>query len=294
MRKILLAVGAFAFVTALVCPEKELGSTTDKTYCSNKTEKPILLSSPNPEKQKTETSPLLLEEVVKEMSNELNTHFMNISTKLDDYTNLFAEMMKRPPPATETQLKASPYSPLQPQLYFVLRRPSRGYGKPELLQTLELSAEYMHRYYGTALVVGDLSSARGGRLPPHKSHRRGLDADVGIYWHQEGWYENKYGRLKGKLEEQTLAINWDFIKVLQDAGDIDYVFWNRRYISAMKNYVLSNCGKAEWEQYGKVLHHEPGHTDHFHVRVLKGMTLEKDRDRFLAEEHVNHPSAASL
>lgn len=275
MKKILLTLASVAFAGTLLCSERELSSTTDKTHSSNKAEKPAitLLSFPNSEKLETETSSTFLEEVVGGMSEKMSIHITNVSSKLGDYTNLFAEMMN--PPAAETQLKASPYSPLQPQLYFVLRRPSNSYGKPELLQTLELSAEYMQHYYGTALLVSDLSSARGGRLRPHRSHRKGLDADVGMYWYKEGWYGNTYGKLKKGLDEQILAVNWDFIKVLQDAGDIEYIIWNRGYVKRMEKYVLSHHGKEEWKQYGKVLHSWPAHKDHFHVRVKEDVPDEK-------------------
>ncbi len=278
MKKILLTLASMAFAGAFLCPERELSSTTENIYCSRKAEKPAitLLSSPNPETRKTETSPAFLEEVIGGMSEKMSTHITNVSSKLEDYTNFFAEMMKRPPPpATETQLKLSPYSLLQPQLYLVLRRSSNSYGKPKLLHTLELSAEYMQHYYGTALLVSDLSSACGGRLRPHRSHRKGLDADVGIYWYKDGWYGNTYRKLNGKLEEQTLAVNWDFIKVLQDAGDIQYIIWNRGYVKRMENYVLAHRGKEEWKQYGEVLHPWSAHKDHFHIRVKEDAPDEK-------------------
>ncbi len=157
---------------------------------------------------------------------------------------------------------------LQSETYLQSHRPTRNYGCRELIERLNSAAESLYTKYGTILQVYDLSRENGGYIPPHKSHRQGLDADIGIYRYKdkEKRFENSYGRLK-TLDQKTLQINWDLIKAIQRDKDIDYIFWNQRYIWAMRQFVRERYGADEWKEYGKVLYHEPGHTDHFHVRV---------------------------
>jgi penicillin-insensitive murein endopeptidase len=54
------------------------------------------------------------------------------------------------------------------------------YGTYELVHAVTLAAERVGTAYpGARLTVGDLSRRSGGRLRPHRSHRRGLDVDLG-------------------------------------------------------------------------------------------------------------------
>lgn len=159
---------------------------------------------------------------------------------------------------------------LQSETYLQSHRPTRNYGCRELIERLNVAAESIYTQYGTILQVYDLSRENGGFIPPHKSHRGGLDADIGIYRYKdkEGKFENSYGQLK-TLDQKTLQINWDFIKALQKDRDIDYLFWSQRYILALRQFVQEKYGADEWKEYGKVLYHESGHADHFHIRVNK-------------------------
>lgn len=56
------------------------------------------------------------------------------------------------------------------------------YGTTELVQLLErAAARVTARVPGARLSVGELSSARGGRLDGHRSHQNGRDVDVAFY-----------------------------------------------------------------------------------------------------------------
>lgn len=56
------------------------------------------------------------------------------------------------------------------------------FGTFEVVTALrETAAAVARAFPGSRLTVGDLSRRRGGRIRPHRSHRRGLDADVGFF-----------------------------------------------------------------------------------------------------------------
>jgi len=153
------------------------------------------------------------------------------------------------------------------------------YAQPELVDMLVSAAGEMFETYqidgvGPRLQVNDASRKYGGRLSPHVSHRRGIDADIGMYRFEEGRYTNRIGPIK-QWNQETLEANWNFLKSLQHNYSIQYVFWNGRYINKMKNYVLSHYGEAEWNEYGKVFHTEDHHTSHFHIRIVNPSIIKR-------------------
>jgi penicillin-insensitive murein endopeptidase len=64
----------------------------------------------------------------------------------------------------------------------VRNRRANVFGIDELVGALQrAAARVAEQHSGPRLLVGDLSSERGGRLSPHRSHRSGRDADVSFY-----------------------------------------------------------------------------------------------------------------
>ncbi|MBX3276229.1 MAG: penicillin-insensitive murein endopeptidase [Sandaracinaceae bacterium] len=74
--------------------------------------------------------------------------------------------------------------PLEPTPHLFVRQ-SRGaaqFGTAELVGLIQRAAAAVAQAHpGPRLVAGDLSRARGGRAPPHRSHQSGRDADLGLY-----------------------------------------------------------------------------------------------------------------
>src|SRR5690606_36397738 len=73
---------------------------------------------------------------------------------------------------------------LRPRPYLKIKSGSRGenYGHPALVLMLKRSARDIARAVpGSVMLVGDLSSKRGGPLAGHHSHQSGHDADVVFY-----------------------------------------------------------------------------------------------------------------
>ncbi|HIH13347.1 TPA: penicillin-insensitive murein endopeptidase [Candidatus Woesearchaeota archaeon] len=143
------------------------------------------------------------------------------------------------------------------------------YGTWELLSTIAHAAYETYLEYGLQTEVHDLSKERGGRFPPHRSHQNGLDADISLFHYDPATKTNStaYRPIGRNDNPQTWEVNWHFIKTLQEQGTVRAIFLDREYIGKLRKYVLKQFGEQEWNHYGTVLHHEPGHNTHFHVRI---------------------------
>lgn len=71
---------------------------------------------------------------------------------------------------------------LTPTPHLVAQAGSNQWGTAELVGLIQRAAARLQEVEpGPRLLVGALSSRRGGRLPPHSSHQNGRDADLGIF-----------------------------------------------------------------------------------------------------------------
>ena len=162
-------------------------------------------------------------------------------------------------------------------LRFSLQRPHRGWGKPLLVETLRTAALQVQASspHGTHLVVGDLSKEGGGCLPPHRSHRGGLDADIGYYMrggHQRGWL--------GLATQETLDADrtWQFLRGLLASGRLQYAFIDHGlqvmlYEAALRAGETPDGLTAVFQYprpieqaHSTIIRHLRGHADHMHVR----------------------------
>jgi hypothetical protein len=132
-------------------------------------------------------------------------------------------------------------------------------------------------------VVGDISLYNGGYFPPHKSHRDGLDIDIGIYQKNNRPIKNFS---KARPEEVDYEKTWDFIWALLETGQVeiiyvDYSHQANLYEAAKKEGMDEETMKALF-QYpdGRgvrkgVIRHWSGHRGHLHVR-FKGVPKDKE------------------
>lgn len=164
---------------------------------------------------------------------------------------------------------------------FRLRRPQNAWGKPLMVEALQAASTAVQASFplGATVMIGDLSKNGGGCLPPHKSHRGGLDVDVGYY-------------LRGGVEPKTLADatgetldadrSWQFLKALLASGRVQYAFVHYKLQPALYDAAL-RAGETPESlhkliQYPrppeKVLEtpirHLDGHDDHVHLRLTCG------------------------
>lgn len=158
-----------------------------------------------------------------------------------------------------------------------LQRPQRGWGRPVTVQAIRSAAQAVQRSWPESnhLIVGDLSQRGGGCLPPHKSHRGGLDADIGYFQR-----DNK------RRDWMTLASptsidakrTWLFLKALLASGRVRYAFID--YGLQVPLYEAARLAGEATETLSRVFQyprprsanraaifrHLRGHADHMHVR----------------------------
>ena len=136
------------------------------------------------------------------------------------------------------------------------RKINAGYSSPEVK--------------GVQLLVGDISSPRGGCLAGrsglrgHASHTSGQDVDLGFIMA----YENKDSpdyfvkHFDGKP-------NWWFMKQLfqNPYACVKVVFLDRTHI---RKLAQAARGDEDWLKYGRFIRHVKGHNNHFHIRIGDG------------------------
>ena len=163
--------------------------------------------------------------------------------------------------------------------HFAIQRPLRGWGKPLLVEVLRVAIHAAQRQnpLGTHLILGDLSKEGGGCLPPHKSHRGGVDADVGLY--MRGAHQRKW--LAGATPETLDADRtWLLLRAFLSTGKLQFAFIDYSLQQPLYEAGL-RAGEPEehlkaWFQWPRpieqahdtVIRHLAGHDNHMHVRFI--------------------------
>lgn len=185
---------------------------------------------------------------------------------------------RQPRPCPDWVLRDGVQLPELPELYHRMR-PARAWGTPELVNLLVDTAAQVafERPNADRIVIGDLSTRHGGTLPGHRSHKRGIDADLGLFFYNGR--QHKYGFLEPVTDAFDLETNWIVIRTLLESGLVDRIFLDQRYLRPLRKHAVE-IGDLTLEEARKIIvvdskerwrtgtvHHVPGHRDHLHVRV---------------------------
>ena len=161
----------------------------------------------------------------------------------------------------------------------------KAWGTPEMVQAVVTSAEEMAWLMPAAdpLIIGDISTQPGGYLHGHKSHRAGVDADIGIY--TTGGHQPQGGGFEYVTPETIdYATNWLFWRSLLETGLVDRILLEQKLIDAMREHLIAS-GELSFQEADEIFpprgtprmwsmtgifQHAPGHANHIHLRVLCG------------------------
>ena len=161
-------------------------------------------------------------------------------------------------------------------------RPHRAYGTPEMIDVLQTAAEEMAWLLPDAepLMVGDISAPKSGKLSGHRSHRGGLDADLGLYWKDGSMVLG--GSSAAMARRIDPEANWYLIRSMLDTGEVERILLDQRIVNTLRRWTVDH-GHLTAEQADRifwrksddptpwtldgVVHHYPGHESHMHVRV---------------------------
>jgi hypothetical protein len=158
-----------------------------------------------------------------------------------------------------------------------VRRPQRAYGEPHVVDCLRRAVAEVRALYPDlpTLAIGDLSSAHGGELPGHVSHRTGLDVDVGFYFHHTTTgFENADADLDLPA---TWALLVAFARTAGDKHGVQIIFLDYAVQKRLYDYARAHgtpdreLGRLFQYPNGRndltgLVRHWPNHANHMHVR----------------------------
>ena len=168
---------------------------------------------------------------------------------------------------------------------WTLITPGASWGTEETVNYLRRAIERVHQSHpgGHKLQIGHLSSRRGGRLHPHKSHQSGRDVDISYFYRsgsRELWFK------RANVETLDVVRSWAFVRALVTETDVEYIFINGSVQRLLKEHALSIGEDPEWldsifeyQSRGRwpIVRHAPGHDTHIHVRFYSPLAQELGR-----------------
>ncbi len=158
------------------------------------------------------------------------------------------------------------------------------YGHPSLVLMLQRSAkEVAQSGHGAKMLVGDLSSERGGPLAGHVSHQSGRDADIGFYVLDERGRSvllDHFVTFRGdgtSVEQPKLRFddyrNWLLVQswVNDERAGLTHIFVSWPLRSRLLAFAAKTPQFQKYVEQAAILLKQPedagAHDDHFHVRV---------------------------
>ncbi len=164
------------------------------------------------------------------------------------------------------------------------------WGNPRLVSTLVSAAAEVNAALpgGAPLYVGDISARHGGKIPGHRSHRTGRDADLLFYVttpegapiHSPGFVSlgtDGLGRVTIGEEERYVRLDvertWLLVKALVSSQTIgvQWLFVSRGVEALLVDYARARGEDLELVWHAETVLLQPGdsspHDDHFHLRI---------------------------
>lgn len=147
------------------------------------------------------------------------------------------------------------------------------YGTDEMAHTLLLIGQWAKEFGRQPVWVGDISKKNGGQLAHHKTHQRGLDADIAylVYRHKptghraqklHDRFTEQFG-MHGQLEENfDLESNYNLMARLMSEPTTFKIFVGCAIYDALESYDQKKSNSIM-----KNIYAEKGHEDHFHIRL---------------------------
>jgi len=171
--------------------------------------------------------------------------------------------------------------PHEPELMHLFD-PRRSWGSPTMVDTLVAAAGRVAARHPDAdpLFVGDLSTSRGGALPPHRWHHDGRSADIGLFAFDG--QQPPAGFVRVWPSQLDVPRTWTLIEALLDTGNVEHILLDQGLIQRLKAYVQEEGlmppdqlaatfppknTRDMWRMRG-IVRHAPRHGDHMHLRVV--------------------------
>jgi hypothetical protein len=124
--------------------------------------------------------------------------------------------------------------------YYIYASRDKQWGTPATVQSVRTLAANLKKA-GIEIGIGNMSYANGGKMEPHKSHRRGIDVDIRPL-RTDGTRQPVVITDAAYSRDSTRKV----VEELHKDANLEYIFFNDKNIE----------GVREW----------PGHNNHLHVR----------------------------
>jgi hypothetical protein len=157
---------------------------------------------------------------------------------------------------------------------WVITAPQHRWGTQETVDALAHCIKKVHRAFPQSppVMLGSISAQKGGKIPPHNTHRTGRDADV-YFFRKPGanWIK------AAKRDDIDLPRTWALLRCFITDTDLDHVLIDRHVQPWLKEYALKSKEPAAWVQSlfsattahaSTAVRHAPGHEAHMHVRFV--------------------------
>lgn len=162
------------------------------------------------------------------------------------------------------------------------------WGNPRLIQAVTRAAASVSERlpHGAPLLVGDISSRHGGKIPGHRSHRNGRDIDLLYYVttpsgapiRSPGFValeSDGLGRIPETDDYIRLDVerNWLLIRELVSAPElgVQWLFMSRDVEALIIDYAIARDDDPELVWYAETVMLQPAdstpHADHIHMRI---------------------------
>ncbi len=169
--------------------------------------------------------------------------------------------------------------------YRRFRKDSIRYGHPRLVAAIERAAKAVAQARpGPDLIVADLSAEHGGKIPRHRSHRTGRDADLLLFVKTaDGRPVTSPGFLRfgpdglaehdGEFLQLDVERNWLLVKELasDDEALVQWLFVARWVEALLTEHAMALGEDDEVIRRANKLLRQPGdsaaHDDHIHMRI---------------------------
>jgi murein endopeptidase len=142
--------------------------------------------------------------------------------------------------------------------------------------------------------IGEFSSRKGGKAPPHSSHRSGRDVDVAYVLVVPETRRHKF--TPTNFLNVDAEKTWGLVRAIVGTGSVDKIFVDKSIQRAMLPFAVQDLTMEELPQYFSVmadgaraqskakLVHWGGHDDHMHVRFSCSPADEQCSDNPVARK----------
>jgi murein endopeptidase len=156
-------------------------------------------------------------------------------------------------------------------------RPDLAYGTQETVDALALVLRAVHRRFPDSAParISHMGRKDGGFLRPHRSHQSGRDADIGLFYRNDGFP----GRVAHRERFVDPARNWALLRELITQTDVQMILVDRGIQKVLRDYAISQGEDPAWlsRVFSQVVKHARNHKDHFHVRFFAPRSQELGR-----------------